>query len=121
MEKGTTYMVRPFMHPRKSPLSLVRISSGHTSCSWDSVDLLLRADVRAVFDASNVTRVRESVVTVGTLLGVQSTERSGFDETLAELSYSASDPSHQWIRSGVVTFATNSTQAMSFLLVLGTS
>ena len=49
-----------------------------------SVDLLLRADVRAVFDASNVTRVREGVVTVGTLLGVQSTERSGFDETLAE-------------------------------------
>ena len=41
-----------------------------------------------------------------------------FDEQLQSSSYSA-DPSHQWIRSGVVTFATYSTQAMSFLLGVG--
>ena len=28
IEKGTTYIVRPRMHPSKSPLSIPRISSG---------------------------------------------------------------------------------------------
>ena len=34
IENGTTYMVRPFIEPSKTPLSSARISAGPASCSW---------------------------------------------------------------------------------------
>ena len=85
MEKGTTYMVRPFMQPVKRPLSCWRISAGVTPVVGGAgVDLLLGADEGAVLDPGHVGGVGVGPVAVGPLGVGQLGERAGVDQFLAE-------------------------------------
>jgi len=53
MQKGTTYMVRPRMHPVKISLRVARISAGSTqllvgpASSWRSEQMKVRSSTRA--------------------------------------------------------------------------
>ena len=85
MLKGMTYIVRPFMQPSNRPSSMPFISSGSIQLFvGPASSLLLRADVRAVFDAGDVARVGSGEEAVRPLLGVQLDERAGVDHLLAQ-------------------------------------
>ena len=76
------------------------------------VRLALGADERAVLDPRDVVGVRQRQVGVRTL-GVDSRSNVPASTSVGtSRSYSSAEPSHQWIRSGWVSAATSSTQAM---------
>ena len=85
MEKGTTYIVRPFMAPLKRPLSVLAHLGGVSPVVGRAgVDLLLGADERPVLDPGHVAGVGVRPVAVGPLGVAQLGERAGVDELLAE-------------------------------------
>ncbi|GAA3220819.1 hypothetical protein GCM10020256_27190 [Streptomyces thermocoprophilus] len=88
MQKGTTYMVRPRMEPRKRPLSPVKISrisaGGLPVVGRAGVLFLLGADEGPVLDPGDVGRVGGRVVGVGALDRVELLEGALGDELLAE-------------------------------------
>ena len=58
MEKGTTYIVRPFIEPSKSVVQRrAHLGGVAPVVSRTGVDLFLRADEGAVFDARDVAGV----------------------------------------------------------------
>ena len=78
IEKGTTYIVRPFMQPANRPLSLVRISAGSAQLFVGPASaLVFGADEGAVFDAGDVAGVGEGEVAVRPLGVGQLGERAG--------------------------------------------
>ena len=85
MEKGTTYIVRPFMAPSKRPSRvLAHLGRIPPVVGRAGVDLLLRADERPVLDPGHVAGVRVSPVAVGPLGVAEAGERAGVDQLLAE-------------------------------------
>ena len=85
MEKGTTYMVRPFMAPLKRPFRvLAHLGRVAPVVGRPGVDLLLGADEGAVLDPGHVAGVRVRPVAVGALGVREPGERAGVDELLAE-------------------------------------
>ena len=60
IEKGTTYMVRPRIEPRKSPVRVSRISAGAPVVVRPGVFLALQADEGPILDARHVARVERA-------------------------------------------------------------
>ncbi len=85
IENGTTYIVRPFMQPSNSPLSVARISAGSRqllvgpASSSSSEQMKVRSSTRATSLGSEQREVGVRALGVGELL-----ERAGVDERLAE-------------------------------------
>ena len=63
IENGTTYSVRPRMHPAKSPFSVRRMSAGATqllvgpASSWLALQMNVRSSTRATSDGSEQRQV----------------------------------------------------------------
>ena len=122
MLKGTTYIVRPRMEPSKRPSSVSRISLGsHPVVGGAGVVLRRRADEGAVLDARHVRGIGPREVRIGAQLLVRACGTCRRRRARAHRrSYSASEPSHQWMR-GWVSSATSSTHASSLRLSVDAS
>ena len=85
IENGTTYMVRPRIEPRNSPLQR-RPHLGRVApvVGGAGVDLALGADERAVLDPGDVAGVGQGEEAVRPRRGVERAERAAVDEQLAE-------------------------------------
>src|SRR3954447_15364710 len=120
IEKGTTYIVRPFIEPRNSSVSVWRISAGSRQllvgpASTSSAEQMkVRSSTRATSAGSEAAQYELGRLASLNLVNVPLSTRS-----CAMRSYSSADPSHHSTRSGVVSAATSSTQAISFLFVVG--
>ena len=112
--------MRPFIDPRKSLVQFGAHLFGFAPVvRGTGVDLLLGTDERAILDARDVTGVRGRVVAVGSLDVESRRKVPASTSSWQSSSYSSADPSHQWIRSGVVSRATSSTHSMKFLVRVG--
>ena len=122
MEKGTMYIVRPRMQPLKVSRRIVFISLG-------SIQLLV-----GPASSSLIEQIKVRSSTRATSLGFERAknefgrfcELSGVKVPLATNSWvkrfhSASEPSHHWMRSGVVSCATSCTHDNSLLFFVGAS
>src|SRR5258706_6047848 len=120
MLKGTTYIVRPRIEPLKRPLSVARICAGSTqllvgpASSCDLEQMKVRSSTRATSDGSDQARYELGRNFSFSFLNVPAPTSSAHRR-----SYSASEPSHQWIRSGCVRAATSSTHSSKRLLRVG--
>jgi hypothetical protein len=100
MLKGTMYMVRPRMQPLKRPSSLARISFGATqllvgpASLSDCEQMNVRSSTRATSDGSDHARYE-----LGRSFSFSFFNAPAFTSSAHSRSYSASDPSHQWMRS----------------------
>src|SRR5919112_4711483 len=120
IEKGTTYIVRPFIAPRNLLARISRISFG--SCqlfvgpasSTRSEQMNVRSSTRATSPGSDSARYE-----LGRLASLRRSNVPASTRPWQSSSYSSADPSHQWIESGRVSSATSSTQSSSFLFVVG--
>ena len=85
MLKGMTYIVRPFMQPSNFGVSSAFILSGvHPVVGRTGVFFFLRADVGAVFDASDVARMAAREKRIRPQLRIQLDERAAGDHLVAE-------------------------------------
>ena len=85
IEKGTTYIVRPFMQPLKRPSSVSRISAGSRQLLVGPASVLvLGADEGAVLDPGDVAGVGEGEVGVRPLGVGEALEGAGVDQGLGE-------------------------------------
>src|SRR6185295_1086821 len=120
MLKGTTYMVRPRMQPLKRPSSVARIFLGSTqllvgpASVSDCEQMKVRSSTRATSEGSDHARYELGRSFSFSLRNVPALTRSAQSR-----SYSASDPSHQWMRSGCVRPAISSTHLSSLRLRVG--
>src|SRR5579875_2992958 len=120
MQNGTTYIVRPFMHPSNSPLRVSRISLCSTqllvgpALASFSLQMKFRLSTRATSFGSE--RARKLLGCFSAFRRVRVPDSTS---SLVSRSHSSSDPSHHTTRSGVVSSATSRTQAMSFLCRVG--
>src|SRR3954451_21590672 len=120
MEKGTTYMVRPFIDPRNSSVRVARISAGSRQllvgpASTSSAEQMkVRSSTRATSAGSEAAQYEFGRLASLNLVNVPASTSSW-----QRRSYSSADPSHHSMRSGVVRAATSSTHARSFLLLVG--
>src|SRR5436305_275881 len=120
IENGTTYMVRPFMHPWNSVRSVARISAGSRqllvgpASASRSEQMNVRSSTRATSAGSDTAQYE-----FGRLASVSFVNVPLSTSTWQRRSYSSADPSHHTTASGVVSTATSSTQASSFLLAVG--
>ncbi len=117
IENGTTYIVRPRMLPSNSGVIVARISAGATqlfvgpASSSRSDAMKVRPSVRATSLGCERARYepgRHSGLSLMILPSSTISRRSA--------SFSARDPSTQWMRSGWVSAAISSTQATSALM-----
>src|SRR4051795_6285078 len=112
MQNGTTYIVRPRMLPRYSSVMVVFISAGAIQllvgpASASSTEQMnVRSSTRATSPGS--VRAQNEL---GFLAGSSRTRAPESTSASVMPVHSASDPSHQTMRSGVVRAATSSTQA----------
>src|SRR5216684_5335498 len=99
MLNGTTYRVRPFMQPLKRPFSVARICAGSTqllvgpASSCDLEQMKVRSSTRATSDGSDQARYELGRSFWSSFLNVPAATSSAHRR-----SYSASEPSHQWMR-----------------------
>ena len=85
IEKGTTYIVRPFMQPLKRPSRVSRISAGSRQLLvGPASSSLLGADEGAVLDPGDVAGVGEGEVGVRALGVGEALEGAGVDQDLGE-------------------------------------
>ena len=85
IEKGTTYIVRPFIEPAKRSLRTARISAGSRQLLVGPASSSTgRADEGAVLYPSDVGGVREGEVGVGALGVGETLKGAGFDQGLGE-------------------------------------
>ncbi len=114
IENGMTYIVRPRMQPVKSSLSVARISTGSRqllvgpASSSRSEQMKVRSSTRATSEGSE--RARKLL---GRSSGLRRMNVPDSTRCWQSFSFSASEPSHQWIASGVVRVAISSTQRTS--------
>src|SRR3954465_1963707 len=103
MLKGTTYRVRPRMQPLKRPSSVERISPGSTqlfvgpASSFVFEQMKVRSSTRATSDGSDHARYE-----FGRSSGFSFLKVPAATSSVHRRSYSASEPSHQYTRSGCV-------------------
>ena len=120
IENGTTYIVRPRIEPRNSPVSSSRISAGSLqlfvgpASSSLAEQMNVRSSTRATSPGSERARYE-----FGRLASESRSNVPASTSCLESSSYSSADPSHQWTSSGCVSSATCSTQASSFWWVVG--
>src|SRR4051812_25865074 len=120
MLNGTTYMVRPFMQPRKRPPRMPRISSGSFQLfvgpapASVAEQMNVRSSTRATSDGSVAAQYE-----FGRFWGSSGTNVPAATRSAHSWSASASEPSNQWIASGSVSAAISSTQASSRLCLVG--
>src|ERR1700755_3433538 len=119
IEKGTTYIVRPFIEPGKIALRVSRISPGSrqllvgpASTSF-SEQMKVRSSTRATSSGSE--RARELF---GRLASESRSKVPASIRTCASSSYSSADPSHQWTESGWVKASISPTHSSSLELVV---
>ena len=114
MENGTTYRVRPRMQPANRPSSVARISAGAIqllvgpASSRCSVQMKVRSSTRATSVGSDQARKEP-----GRLAGFSGRRVPAATISAHRLSYSACEPSAQWMRSGWVSAAMRATQSIS--------
>src|SRR3954454_11450536 len=121
IENGTTYIVRPAIEPRKSSVSVSRISSGSrqllvgpASASF-SEQMKVRSSTRATSPGSE-----RAMYEWGRLAAASLSKVPASTSCWQSWSYSSAEPSHQWIDSGCVRVAISSTHAISFAFLVGT-
>ena len=111
MTYGTTYIVRPRIAPANSAPSFCLASAGAIQLLFGPASSLPgRADEGQVLGARDVVRVAAMQVAVRIVLrdSARSASRCRASASMSRW-FSASEPSHQEIRSGRVTAATSST------------
>ena len=114
IENGTTYMVRPRIDPANSGVMVARISSGCAQllvgpASASRSDAMnVRASVRATSLGCERARYEPGRHSGLSLMSLPSATCSR-----SSASFSAREPSTQWIRSGCVSAAISSTHAKS--------
>src|SRR5918996_4160171 len=119
IEKGTTYIVRPRIEPRKSPFSVWRISPGARqlfvgpASSSRSEQMKVRSSTRATSPGSERARYE-----LGRLASESLSKVPASISCRQSCSYSSAEPSHQWTESASVSWATSSTHASSLRLVV---
>src|SRR5258706_2401322 len=120
MLKGTMYMVRPRMQPLKRPSRVARILFGShqllvgPASSSDCEQMKVRSSTRATSEGSDHARYE-----LGRSFSLSLRNMPAFTSSAHSRSYSASDPSHQWMRSGCVSAAIPCTHLRSFWLRVG--
>ncbi|BCJ54045.1 hypothetical protein Asp14428_55200 [Actinoplanes sp. NBRC 14428] len=111
MQNGTTYMVRPRMQPRYSCVMVAFISAGAIqllvgpASAGSAEQMKVRSSTRATSPGS--VRAQNEF---GRRAGSRRTSEPASTSVSVSRVHSSSDPSHQTIRSGVVSAATSSTQ-----------
>jgi hypothetical protein len=114
MQNGTTYIVRPRMQPRYSSVMVAFISAGATqllvgpASAGSTEQMKVRSSTRATSPGS-VCAQNE----LGRFAGSSRTSTPASTSASVSRVHSSSEPSHQTIRSGVVSAATSSIQASS--------
>src|SRR3954452_14136623 len=120
IEKGTTYIVRPSIDPLKRSVRTSRISAGSRrllvgpASSSLSEQMKVRSSTRATSPGSE--RARKEL---GRLASESRSNGPASTSCCARASYSAAEPSHQWIASGRLSTATCSTHSSSFSFFVG--
>ena len=115
---GITYIVRPRMQPSKSLPSFARISAGSTqlllgpASSFVALQTKVRSSMRATSSGSERARKQPGRFASFSLTSMPDSTISWFRR-----SYSSCEPSHQWIRAGLVSCAISATQLFSFSFV----
>src|SRR6185369_3044900 len=112
MQNGITYIVRPCMQPRYSSVMVAFISAGAIQLLVGpaSASSTEQMNVRSSTRATSVGSVRAQNE-LGFLAGSSRTRAPESTRASVMPVHSASDPSHQTIRSGVVRAATSATHA----------
>ena len=114
IENGTTYMVRPRIEPSNRGVMVARISAGFAqlfvgpASSSRSEAMKVRPSVRATSLGCERARYEPGRHSGFSLMSLPSSTCSR-----SSASFSARDPSTQWMRSGWVSAAISSTQAKS--------
>ncbi len=117
IEKGITYIVRPFMQPSYSPLIVsfnslgsIQLLVGPASSSLTEA-MYVRPSTRATSDGSELKAKLLGRFSSFSLIAIPLATIS-----FISLSYSSVEPSHQHTLSGLHMALTSSTQLRSFLL-----
>ena len=114
MENGTTYMVRPRIAPSNSLPSVAFISPGSTQLLVGPAAslLMLQMNVRSSTRATSLgsDRARKQP---GRFSGFRRVNVPACTNSSHMASYSAGEPSHQWMLSGLHSAAISMTQAFS--------
>src|SRR4051794_11031807 len=120
MLNGTTYMVRPFMEPRNSSSSLVRISAGafQLFVGPASASLAEQMKVRSSTRATSLGS-EWAQYDPGRFAGSSSVKVPASTSCLQRRACSSADPSNQWTSSGWQSSTISSTQARSRALRVG--
>src|SRR4051794_34709065 len=120
MLNGTTYMVRPFMEPRNSSSSLVRISAGafQLFVGPASASLAEQMKVRSSTRATSLGS-EWAQYDPGRFAGSSSVKVPASTNCLQRRACSSSDPSNQWTSSGWQSSTISSTHASSRALRVG--
>src|SRR3954447_26221617 len=119
IEKGTTYIVRPFIDPLKRSFNVSRISAGSRqllvgpASSSRSEQMKVRSSTRATSAGSERARYE-----LGRFASSRRSKVPASIRTWARRSYSSAEPSHQWIESGSVRAAISPTHCFSLALVV---
>src|SRR5258708_2562505 len=120
IEYGSTYIVRPCMLPRNSCFSFFRITYGSSqllvgpAVSFDNEQINVRFSTRATSFGDDRARKHPGQSFSLSLVNVPA-----FTSWSHRKSYSACEPSIQWMRSGCVRSAIFSTQRIKCLFVVG--
>ena len=114
MQNGTTYIVRPRMHPSKISANVARISSGAIqllvgpASASRSEQMNVRSSTRATSEGSD----RHQKL-FGRSAGFSRVKVPLSTSTVVSRSHSSCDPSHHTTASGLVSSAISRTQAAS--------
>ena len=114
IENGTTYIVRPRMHPSKSVRSVARIFAGSTqllvgpASSSRSLQMKVRSSTRATSDGSERARKLFGRLPASSRCRVPAATIASHSDA-----YSSALPSHQAMRSGVASVAICRTHSIS--------
>ncbi len=120
MQKGTTYMVRPFMQPSKSPFRVSFISPGAIqllvgpASSSFSEQMNVRSSTRATSVGSDA-----AWKLFGRLAGSRRVSVPCSTRRPVSRSHSSSEPSHHSTRSGLVSSAIPRTHSISSVWPVG--
>ncbi len=112
IENGTTYMVRPVMQPSNNGCKVARMVAGSSqllvgpasSCFWLQINV--RSSTRATSEGSDQAKYE-----LGRLVALSLRRVPAATIWSQRAWYSASLPSHQWMRSGLHRAAMSDTQA----------
>ena len=113
IEKGTTYMVRPRMQPVNNGFNVARIAAGAIQLfvgpafSCFSEQMKVRSSTRATSVGSD-----QAKKLLGRLAGFSRLKTPASTSCWLKRSYSAWEPSHQWMASGWVSATISATQAI---------